>query len=802
MSRIASPIDQIAQHYEVLVIGSGYGGGIAASRMARAGRRVALLERGKEILPGDYPNTLVKAAEQFQLHEPNGHIGSRTGLFDFHVNAQQNVLVGCGLGGTSLINANVSLEAKPYVFDDTRWPLSIREHRDTLLKDGYARAREMLKPNPYPENGAALTKTAAHQQSANKMGQAKEFYRTPINVNFETLPNNKNHVGVEQLPCNNCGDCVSGCNNKAKNTTLMNYLPDAWNHGAEIFCQAAVSHIEKAADGWLVHYQYVGTGREKFDAPTQFVKADIVIVSAGTLGSTEIMLRSQQKGLLLSDQLGLHFSGNGDILGFGFNTTQKINGIGFGDNQPPNKPADRLPVGPCITSVIDMRDQAKYEHRMVIEEGSIPGAIGKLMLPMLSTTADLMGKNDARSFMDRAKQKVRAWTSLWRGPYTGAIQNTQTYLIMSHDDSKGRMVLDAKNQLRIDWPGVGTAENVEVGNTRLNAATKALDGIYVPNPIWSDLFKHAIVSVHPLGGCVMGEDATQAVVNHKGQVFSGKSGTAVYENLYVTDGSVIPTSLAVNPLLTISAISERAMQLLAQDRGWTIDYTLPSAPKRPVVEDKLGIQFTETMTGYFSTAFTQAASTNLPVYEQAYQRGKADDSTMSFTVTVDSDDLEKLISDPKHPATMAGTLTAPALSSKPMTVTHGVFNLFEVYPEQVGVRHMNYNMRAIAEDGSNYYFSAFKSVPSDHSPFKIWHDTSTLYVTVYRGSDKTGEVLGSGVLHIQPTDFVKQMTTMKVSNAKSEQERIAAVARFGKYFAGVLWENYGGILAGKHDEKP
>jgi cholesterol oxidase len=797
MSRIASPIDQIAQHYEVLVIGSGYGGGIAASRMARAGRRVGLLERGKEILAGDYPNTLVKAAEQFQLHEPNGHIGSRTGLFDFHVNAQQNVLVGCGLGGTSLINANVSLEAKPYVFDDTRWPLAIREHRDTLLKDGYARARDMLKPNPYPEKNVALTKMAAHQQSANKMGQAKEFYRTPINVNFETLPNNKNHVGVEQLPCNNCGDCVSGCNNKAKNTTLMNYLPDAWNHGAEIFCQTAVSHIEKASDGWLVHYQYVGTGREKFDAPTQFVKADIVIVSAGTLGSTEIMLRSQQKGLALSDQLGHHFSGNGDILGFGFNTTQKINGIGFGDN----KPADRVPVGPCITSVIDMRDQAKYAHRMVIEEGSIPGAIGKLMLPMLSATAGLIGDNDAPSFMDRMKQKVRAWTSLWRGPYYGAIQNTQTYLIMSHDDSEGRMLLDAKNQLRIDWPGVGTAENVEVGNARLNAATKALEGIYAPNPIWSDLFKHAIVSVHPLGGCVMGEDAAQAVVNHKGQAFSGKSGSAVHENLYVTDGSVIPTSLAVNPLLTISAISERAMQLLAQDRGWYIDYSLPSAPKRQVAEDKLGIQFTETMTGYFSTAFTAAASTNLPLYEDAYQRGKADDSTMSFTITVDSDDLEKLISDPKHPATMAGTLTAPALSSKPMTVTHGEFNLFEIYPEQVGVRHMNYNMRAIAEDGSNFYFSAFKSVPSDHSPFKIWHDTSTLYVTVYRGSDKRGAVLGSGVLHIQLSDFVKQMTTMKVSNAKSEQERIAAIARFGKYFAGVLWENYAGILAGKHDEQ-
>jgi choline dehydrogenase-like flavoprotein len=106
------PISEIQEHYEVVVIGSGYGGGISASRMARAGRKVCLLERGREIQPGEYPNTLVEATEEFQVHGADGHVGSRIGLFDLHVNAQQNVIVGCGLGGTSLINANVSLEAK------------------------------------------------------------------------------------------------------------------------------------------------------------------------------------------------------------------------------------------------------------------------------------------------------------------------------------------------------------------------------------------------------------------------------------------------------------------------------------------------------------------------------------------------------------------------------------------------------------------------------------------------------------------------------------------------------------------
>jgi len=116
-------------------------------------------------------------------------------------------------------------------------------------------------------------------------------------------------------------------------------------------------------------------------------------------------------------------------------------------------------------------------------------------------------------------------------------------------------------------------------NARLKQATEALGGVFVHNPLWSKLLHRNLTTVHPLGGCVMAEDASGGVVNHKGQVFSGTAGTGVYDSLYVADGSVIPTPLGVNPLLTISAVAERTMALLAQDRGWQIDYRLPSAPK-------------------------------------------------------------------------------------------------------------------------------------------------------------------------------------------------------------------------------
>ncbi len=140
MPRLSSPITEIKSHYEVVVIGSGYGGGIAASRLSRAGREVCLLERGKEFQPGEFPNTIKTAADEWQLDAPVGRIGNETGLYDLRVNKDIDVFIGCGLGGTSLVNANVVLKADPRVFDDDVWPVVIRKDADGKLADGYRRA--------------------------------------------------------------------------------------------------------------------------------------------------------------------------------------------------------------------------------------------------------------------------------------------------------------------------------------------------------------------------------------------------------------------------------------------------------------------------------------------------------------------------------------------------------------------------------------------------------------------------------------------------------------------------------------
>ena len=185
---------------------------------------------------------------------------------------------------------------------------------------------------------------------------------------------------------------------------------------------------------------------------------------------------------------------------------------------------------------------------------------------------------------------------------------------MTHDGSAGRMFLQ-DDRLRITWPGVGSEAIFAKANANLVKATEPLGGVYAANPEWHDLQSKPLISVHPLGGCVMGERAEQGVVNHKGQVFAGASGVEVYDNLYVDDGAVLPRSLGVNPLLTISAVAERTCALIAQDRGWTIDYSLPSRPAPPRPAPTVGIQFTETMKGFWSAG---AAS-----YEAGETAGKA-----------------------------------------------------------------------------------------------------------------------------------------------------------------------------------
>lgn len=187
-----------------------------------------------------------------------------------------------------------------------------------------------------------------------------------------------------------------------------------------------------------------------------------MILSAGTLGSSEILLRSRQQGLPLSDQVGAHFSGNGDVLAFAFDTDRPIHGIGFGTHKPGELP----PVGPCITGIIDLRDTKDIRQGFVSEEGSIPGALAPLLPASFAALGRLEGVQMADSTTARLVERLKAAESLVLGSYRGAIDDTQTYLVMAHDGSEGQLML-IDDRLRIDWPEVGREQIFQTVNDKL-----------------------------------------------------------------------------------------------------------------------------------------------------------------------------------------------------------------------------------------------------------------------------------------------------------------------------------------------
>jgi cholesterol oxidase len=783
MSRLSSPLANMASHYEVVVVGSGYGGGITASRMARAGRSVCLLERGEERRPGEYADTELEAIGAMQVDAPPGHTGARTDMYDVRVNEDLSVFLGCGLGGTSLVNANVSLPPERRVLEDERWPAELRADLDTRLAAGFERAAEMLKPQPYPESFPTLPKLDVLAKAAAAVDGGDDFYRPPINVTFE---DGVNHVGEEQRACILAGDCVAGCNHGAKNTTLMNYLPDARNNGAEIFTRVAVQSVERSGERWLVHYQQLESGREAFDAPTSFVAADVVVLAAGTLGSTEILLRSKHQGLPVSDRVGTSFSGNGDVLGFAYNADEEVEGIGFG-----SRIEDRKPVGPTIAGIIDLRERSSLNEGMVIEDGAVPGGLDSFMPALLAAAAAIVG--DDTDPGDEVPERKRELESLLLGSRHGAVRNTLTFLVMTHDDADGELRLE-DNRLRIHWPGLGEKAIFDRVDERLREASAALGATFVRDPVWTELLGNALITVHPLGGCPMGEDAGSGAVDHKGRVFTGPAGSEVHDGLYVSDGSVVPRSLGVNPLFTISALAERCCELIAADRGWAIDYALPSTPPPAPPPTPVGAEFTERMAGFVSTKVTDD-------FERGAAAGEAAGESLEFILTVHVDDLDRFIADREHAAPMSGTVTAPGISPEPLTVSEATFNLFNEDVEEIATHNLKYRMKLSAEDGREFWFHGKKLVHDDPG-FDLWDDTVTLYVTLHEGPSEDGPVVGKGILHIGPVDLMRQLTTISAIGTSGPAEAVAVKAKFARFFAGSLVDIYGGIFSGGSELDP
>jgi cholesterol oxidase len=688
-------------------------------------------------------------------------------MFDFHVGHDITVVTGCGLGGTSLINGNVALEAGASVFADERWPEPFR-NRPEVLRPFTQAARTMLGSNPYPAAWPDLPKLQALGRVATALG--REVTRPDINVTFTDGPN---AAGVRQNACSLCGDCCSGCNYGAKNSVLMNYLPDAHWHGAHIFTEVSVRSVERCEGQWRVAYD--APGGERAGSPGA-VLADVVVLAAGTLGSTQILLRSRDLGLPVSGRLGYGFSGNGDVLAFAYDTDAPVHGVGLGGRIPRE---DTL-VGPAITGLIDLRGPgADKQDALIIEEGSIPGALAA-MLPIAMNVAshEHLGEETAS-----VATRLRELAGTPLGSYRGPVDRTLTYLVMSTDDSGGRIVLEDEH-VRVDWPDVAEQPVFARDNRIVGAATTTVRGTEVADPLWALASGRSLITVHPLGGCVMADDAAGGVVDHQGRVFDPVGG-GVHDGLYVCDGSVIPVALDANPLLTISAIAERTAAMMIQERGWEAvqPASEPVPPPPAEAAPRASLEFAERLTGFASMSVHDG-------YPEGYEDGREDGARVDLLLTIGYDDIQAALDDPRRQARVAGEVLAPELSAHPLTITEGSFTLLDPDPSQVETWRMRYLMHLLSREGRKYLFEGHKVIRTQGAGH-AWSEMTTLYTTITEEAD--GAQPGTGILHLKPADFTRLVASIKVTGVPRRKQGEYHRA-FLKLFAHEMVRVYGGVL--------
>ena len=540
--------ERLAGSYDVIVVGSGYGGAITAARLANAPinpkLKICLLERGQEWPIGSFPDTMEQLVEQTYNATLNP-----LGLYQVDVHTAISVLRGSGLGGTSLVNANVAIRPEPDCFDT--WPAAIRqaaqipEGNAGSLWNYYRRAESMLGVRHHP-NGLQLLKIHALQKRATELGKKVELLNIAVNFDKEEPVFTRDGKSVTRRPCINCGDCMTGCNVGAKNTVYMSYLPLARLGGAQIFTQTAVRHMEKSNDGWTVN---VTRHKNRFARENVTLTARNVVLAAGALGSTEILLRSQAKGLSLAPGIGTRFGGNGDFFGAAYNSDQITNDAGWGNH--PGDPFDRDGgPGPSIVGLVRYKTDAPFGQRFNIEDLTVPRAyrnflaVASRSLPLSRTGTENL----------QAQKQRREKDALHADP-NGALNSSLMYLCMAQDDSAGRLYLRS-DDLRIDWPRAGREPIFNEINQECFAHAKALGASFIENLTWQLLPWKTLVTAHPVGGCPMGEDGSHGVVDHFGKVFRDDT-QAVHDGLYVADGSIIRSALEVNPFLTISALAER-----------------------------------------------------------------------------------------------------------------------------------------------------------------------------------------------------------------------------------------------------
>ncbi|ADB32959.1 GMC oxidoreductase [Kribbella flavida DSM 17836] len=707
--------------YDAVVVGTGFGGAVAAARLAQADLRVAVLERGRRWPRGSFPRNDADLKDGWLWRFGRG-------LYDVRWLDQMISVQAAGWGGGSLVYANVFARPPADVFDD-HWPSSYT--RDTLAPyyDLAAHMLEVRPVTPDPATGHYPSRTAAMQLAVDGMGRPAGTVRPNLAVRFTDDPEvlEKNRHGAEQFGCTFLAECVLGCNRGAKNSLDLNYLTVAENAGVEARTGCEVTGIEPVEGGYRVRYLDHEQGESRTVTGSQ------VWLGAGAVGTTELLLRARDVARTLprlSPALGNGFSGNGDFLAFVRRTKTPLD---------PDH-------GPTITttSIVDCEIDGRRLWFQV-QDGSYPRRLALLVA----------GLNPAHAPVEA----IRGWTNRFRsGPRRG--DNLMTLLLMGRDSSDGRLKLDHKAEAAVDWKYLANKDLYAAQSRASRAVARQLSGRTRLTPTWR--FLKQAVTVHNLGGTPMGADPATAVIDEDGEVHG-------YPGLFVVDGAAVPGATGTNPSATITAMAERmvehAIRRRLGDENWHAP-ELPDVVPADVPEDAAMLAM--------ARARVQTVGHGVRFQERMTGRAHFPDgnAVVDLRLSVRLAGWKPFTEDSRHRLTVSGTVTVGAIAT-----AAEVTGTLALFPDGDAVA-MQYDLGFLADDGREWGLRGVKNQRTGN-PLALWGDLTTLSFEVH---PVEGERLGSGTVRISTPGVLSLGLSLR-GEAYSRRDRLAARARFAGFFA-------------------
>ncbi|MFG1678368.1 FAD-dependent oxidoreductase [Micromonospora sp. NPDC049282] len=517
--------------YDVVVIGSGFGGSVTALRLAEKGYSVGVLEAGRRFADDEFPRTSWQA-RRFLWAPRLGCFGLQriTLLRSADRKAGGGVLVlsGAGVGGGSLVYANTLYEPLDAFYADPQWR-DITDWRDELARH-YDQAQRMLGVTTYPIDTGA---DRAMRAVAERMGVAHTFHPTPVGVHIGR-PGQRvadpyfGGVGPDRTGCSHCGSCMTGCRHGAKNTLVKNYLWLAERLGAQVHPLTTVTAVRPdPAGGYAVHTERTGAWLRKRRA---VIHADQVVFAAGALGTQRLLHRMKATGALpaLSPRLGELTRTN----------SEAILGASVGPGAARRRGLD-FSEGVAITSSFHPDPQTHIEP---VRYGKGSNAMGLLQSLLV----------------DGGPHRVRRWLgSIVRQPglaarmlsVRGWSERTVIALVMQSVDNS--LTTRWRGGRLVSGPGHGAANPtwIPAGNEAVRLLAEEIDG--TPGGAVTEPF-NIPMTAHILGGAVIGATPADGVVDPWHRVYG-------HPGLHVVDGAAVSANLGVNPSLTITAQAERAM---------------------------------------------------------------------------------------------------------------------------------------------------------------------------------------------------------------------------------------------------